>query len=106
VDTGLRDCCPRFILGWGGIAKGRVSSLPIIEHLDVFEDVLRRFTSCGVVPMIDQFTLERPEETFDAGVVPAVALAAHAGDETVLIEQTLVARGRILGGFNRSTQHL
>jgi hypothetical protein len=81
-----------------------VSSLPIIEHLDVFEDVLRRFISCGVVPMIDQFTLERPEETFDAGVVPAVALAAHAGDETVLIEQTLVARGRLLTAAIRMVQ--
>ena len=73
------------------MVKGRASSLPIVEHLDVFEDVLRRFIPCGAVPMIDELALERSEETFDAGVVPAVALAAHAGDETVLIEQTLVA---------------
>ena len=52
----------------------------IVEHLNVFEDVLRGFGSCGVVPMVHELTLERPEETFDAGVVPAVAFAAHAGD--------------------------
>jgi len=39
-----------------------VAALPIIEHLDVFEDVLLGFVSRGVVPMIDQLTLECPEE--------------------------------------------
>ena len=73
-----------------------MAPLPIIEHLNVFEDVLSRFVSCGIVPMIDQLTLECPKETFHAGVTPAVAFAAHAGDEAILIEQTLIARGGIL----------
>ena len=81
-------------------------TLPIIEHLDVLKNILFGFVSCDVMPMIDQFTLESSEETLDAGVVPAVAFAAHAGDEAVLIKQTLVACRGILGGFNRSTQHL
>ncbi len=71
MDTWLRDCRSRFVLGRGVIAKGRVAALSIIEHLDVFEDVLLRFVSRGGVPMIDQLTLERPEETFDAGIVPS-----------------------------------
>ncbi len=81
-----------------------MSSLPIIEHLNVFEDVLCRFVSRGVVPMIDELTLECPEETFDAGIVPAVAFTAHAGDEAILIEQPLVARGRILTATIRMMQ--
>ena len=78
------------------IAKGRVSARPIIEHLDIFEDVLRRGFTGRVVPMVYEFTLECPEETLDTGIVPAVACAAHAGGEGALVEQTLVARGRIL----------
>ncbi len=96
MDTWLRDCRPRFILGRGVIAEGRVPSLPIIEHLNVFEDVLFGFVSRGVAPMIDQLTLQRPEETFDARVVPAIAFAAHAGAEAIGGKDALVARGRIL----------
>jgi hypothetical protein len=82
-----------------------VSSLPIVEHLDVFEDVLLGFLSCGVVPMLDELALECSEETLDTGVVPTVPFAAHAGTETVLSESVLVTRRGILGRFNRSTQH-
>lgn len=63
-----------------------MSSAPIIEHLDVFEDVLLGFISCGVVPMIDELALECSEKAFDRGVVPTVPFAAHAGTETVHIE--------------------
>ncbi len=106
MDTWLRDSRPRFVLGRGVIAERRVAPLPIIEHLNVFEDILSRFVSGGVVPMIYQLTLEGPEEAFDTGIVPAIAFATHAGNETVFIKDTLLARGGILGGFNRSTQHL
>ena len=96
MDTWLSNCLPRFVLGRGVIAKGRVAALPIIKHLDVFEDVLLRFVSCGIVPMINQLTLQRPEETFDTGAGSAVAFAAHAGAEAIGCKYALVARGRIL----------
>lgn len=51
---------------------------PIIEHLDIFEDVLLRFFTGHVVPMVQKLALERPEETLDTDVVPAVVSAAHA----------------------------
>ena len=60
-----------------------MAPLPIVEHLDVFEDILLGFVSCGIVPMVHEFTFERPEEAFDAGVVPAVAFAAHAGRDAM-----------------------
>lgn len=42
-----------------------MSALPIIEDLDVFEDVLLRVIPCGVVPMVHELALERPEETLE-----------------------------------------
>ena len=81
-------------------------TLPIVEHLDVFEDVLFGFVSGDIRSLVYQLTLERPEETFDARVVPAVAFATHTGDEAILRESPLVARGGILGGFKWSLQHI
>jgi len=104
VDTGLSHSRPRFVLGWGVIAERRVPSLPIVEHLDVFEDILFGFVSCGVVPMIDELTLEGSEKAFDTGVVPTVPLAAHAGGDAVLAELLLIARGRILATAVRVVQ--
>ena len=71
-------------------------ALPIIEYLDVFEDVLGRLFAGRVAPMVHELALEGPEEALGTGVVPAVAFTAHAGDEAVRIESALVARGRIL----------
>jgi hypothetical protein len=50
------------------IAKIGAPALPIKEHIDILEDVLRRFGPRGVVPMVHELALERPKETFDAGV--------------------------------------
>lgn len=86
MDTGLSRSRPHFVLGWGVIAESRVTAMPIIEHLDVFEDVLcRLFTGC-VASMIAELALEGSEKAFDTGVVPTVPLAAHAGTETVRTE--------------------
>ena len=68
------------MLGWGIIAERRVSTLPIVEHLDILKNILGSFAPCGVAPMRDELTLEGPEEAFDTGSVPTVTLAAHAGD--------------------------
>lgn len=74
-----------------------MSSWSIIEHLDVFNDILSRVVLGGVVPMVDQLTRECPEEAFDPGIVPAIAVATPAGKKkTVFIKDTLVARGGIL----------
>jgi len=105
VDRWLRDCRPRFVLSRGVIAEGRMLTLPIVEDLDVFEDVLLGFVSGDILSLMYQLTLERSEETFDARVVPAVAFTAHARNEAVLSESVLVAQRGILGGFNWLTQH-
>ena len=56
-------------------------ALPIIEHLNVLEDIPFRVVTGGVVPMVHEFTLERPEEALHTGVVPAVpSPRARKGD--------------------------
>ena len=73
-----------------------MATLAIVEYLDVFEDVLPGFVSGGRAPMVHELPLERPTETFDPRVVPAVAFAPHAGNEAVLSESVLVARRGLL----------
>ena len=68
----------------------------MIEHLDVFKDILPCLFTGHIAPMVHQLTLECPEEAFDTGIVSAMTCATHAGNKTVLVKDTLVARGGIL----------
>ena len=104
MDTWLSHRCPRFVLGRGVIAERRVPAPPIIEHLDVLKDILCCVFTGRVVPMVHELALECPEETFDAGVVPAIACAAHAGGDAVGREYVLVPRGGILTAAIRVVQ--
>ena len=47
-----------------------MTTLPIVEHFDPFEDVLFGFFACTVLPVMHEFFLERAEEAFHTGVVP------------------------------------
>ncbi len=64
VDTWLSHSRPRLELGRGIIAECRVPVQPIIEHLDVLEDVQCRFVARAGLAMVDELTLERAEEAF------------------------------------------
>ena len=55
----------------------------------------RVFTS-RVVPMVNELTLERSEETFYTGVVTAAPSLRHVGGNAVSGEQQLVPHGGIL----------
>lgn len=50
---------------------------PIVEHLDILEQVLDRFFACRIACAMDPFVLETVEEAFGRSIVPEVALAAH-----------------------------
>lgn len=73
-----------------------MSSLPILEHLDIFEGILSRLFLGHIASMVHRLTLEGPEEAVDTGSVPAITVATHAGNKTVFVKDTLVARGGIL----------
>ena len=79
-------------------------ALLIIEHLNVLEDIPFRVFTGGVVPMVHELALERPEEALHTGVVPAVPLPRHAGGDAVSGEQQLVTRGGILAATIRVVQ--
>jgi hypothetical protein len=74
-----------------------VTAQPIVEQLDVHEDVLFHFFKRAVLAMGGQLALERAEEIFDAGVVTTVPPARYAHQDAVGGEQLLVTRGSILG---------
>jgi hypothetical protein len=63
-----------------------MTALSVIEHLNVLKDVLSRVFTGSVVPMVHEIARVCPEEAFDTGIVPAVALSAHAGGDAVLAE--------------------
>ena len=56
--------------------------------------------------MVNEFTLERSEETFNTGVVTAAPSLRHAGDNAVSGEQQLVPYGGMLAAETRVAQEL
>lgn len=62
---------------------------PIVQHFAVFDDVLFRVRSGGLVPMVHECALYCSEEALDTRVVPAGAFAAHAGRDAMRGEQQL-----------------
>ncbi len=96
MDTRLSHSRPRFELGRGIVAERRVTTQPIIEHLDILNDVSCRLFARAVLAMVDELALERPEEALDTSVVPAVPPSRHAAGHAVRGEQQLVRGGGIL----------
>jgi hypothetical protein len=60
-----------------------VTSGPIVERVDVGSDLRDRQFSVLVDLLLDSLLLQAAEERFGDGVVPAVALSAHAGLEMI-----------------------
>ncbi len=79
MDTQLIDSRPRFELSGRRVAECGVTAQPIVEHLDVLEDVLCCLFVRTVPAMINALALQCAEAALDTGVVPTVTGAAHAG---------------------------
>jgi hypothetical protein len=58
-------------------------SLPIVKHLDIFKNVRRSFLTGFIVSIPDPFGFQSMKETLGYGVVPAIALPAHATADAV-----------------------
>jgi hypothetical protein len=95
-----------FELGGWDEAELAVESL-VVEPVDVFEggelDVVE--ATPGSSPA-DELGLVEPDGGLGHGVVVRVALGADRGDGAGLGETFGVADSQVLGGFNRSSQHL
>jgi hypothetical protein len=64
-------------------AKVAVTPSAIVECIDVVSDVRQRGVTARVDPLLDALLLQAAEEGLDHGIVPAVALAAHARLEVI-----------------------
>ena len=82
------------------------AALPIVESRNVIEDMSFVVLTGRVVPMVDEFTLERPEETLNTGVVTAAPSLRHVSGNAVSGEQQLVSCGGILATETRVAQEL
>ena len=84
-----------FELDGRSIAERRMFTLPVVEHFDGLEDRLS-----GLVPGLetvgmDQLRLEGMEETLGRGMVPAIALAAHAAEIPLVLQECLETAGGV-----------
>jgi hypothetical protein len=68
----------------------------IIEALDVIKNTLSSLEAGQIFPVEYQFALQSAKETFDRGVIPAVALSAHAASHAVLCQQRLKISASVL----------
>ena len=94
-------CCHvPLISGGRQIAQFRVQPHVVVEADDVLGDVARGLGMVGVVALPDPLHLQVQEEALHHGVVPAVALAAHARAQAVALEQGPVGLAGVLGGPN------
>src|SRR3972149_9028112 len=81
-----------------------VAATPVVEHLDVLEQVSDDFLAGGVACAVDPLILEAVEEAFGRRIIPAVTLAAHRADHAVLGELGLEHEAGVLaapGGGGR-----
>src|SRR3989441_11952065 len=79
--------------------------LPIVEELEVLEELGARSRPSGPGRVMDQLDLQGREEALGDGVVPAIAPTAHAADDPVLRQHPLVVATGVLPKFNWSLQH-
>jgi hypothetical protein len=68
----------------------------------------RAFCLTACIPTVapDQLCLDGFEKGLNHRIVVAISLPAHGDLEAMLGQELLVLVGKILGGFNRSSQHL
>src|SRR5690606_16300369 len=77
VDAPQSNFAHRVDLGRRTVAERGVTTLPVIEHFDPFENVLACFIPREIALMMHELDLERVKEAFHYRIVPAVAFAAH-----------------------------
>ena len=75
-----------FIAHRADIAKRLMQTLPVVEHFDVVKDRAAGLVTRPEGAMPCQFILQVSKEAFSDRIVIIVALAAHARDHAVLLQ--------------------
>src|ERR1700690_3882179 len=78
------------------VVQGAVRALAIVESFDVVEDVATGLGVAGEGAAVDQLKLEGAPEAFHGGVVIAVGLAAHGGNQARPGQSVSVIGGGVL----------
>ena len=78
----------------------------IVKNFNVFEAGRLHISMGGVTRAMVPLVLETVEPAFCRRVVPAISLAAHRAGHVIFLELVLKGVAGVLGGFNRSSQHL
>ena len=81
-----------------------MTSDPVVETVNIILQVLRCLLAAPVTPTVHTFSLQGTEETLHRGVIPAVALTAHAWDNLSLLQAPLIFVAGVLGEFKWSSQ--
>ena len=81
-----------------------MSPLPVVEQLDVFEQLVAGLSSGTPPAGIDQFDFEGGEKAFRHRVVPAIAFTAHAALDAVYRQQLLILVAGVLAAAIRVMQ--
>ena len=87
-------------IGWQ-VAQFGVQTHVVVETDDVVGDVVRGLSVVGVVALPHPLHLQIQEEALHHGVIPAVALAAHAADQAVFGQQRLMHGAGVLAAAIR-----
>ena len=77
-------------LGWAFVVQGGVFADGVVERFDVLEQTQPNFGTGLVLLVVNQLVLQRGEERFHRGVVPAVSFADHAALKAIVFEQLLI----------------
>ena len=89
----------------GEVPQGRVAAPRVVPPLDVPEDLHARVDLGPEDPSVQEFALEAGEEGFGHGIVVGVPNGPHGGADPGGLTSLPEGVGRVLGGFNRSSQH-
>ena len=90
-----------FVGRWAQIAQRRMAPFPVVPRFEIPEDPASGFVPRVPVMLHEQFKLERREKALGHGVVVTVALAAHAGNDSVRRQLRPIVSRRVLAAAIR-----
>ena len=73
-----------------------MQSRAVVKANDVVRHIGHGFLVVGVILLPDSLHLQVQEEALHNRVIPAVAFAAHAGDQSEFLQQPLMHRAGVL----------
>ena len=106
MDDELSYCLHSLKVDGTLVAQRGMPPGEVVKAFDVIKDVGACLVAGVVLAPVTSLDRHRGEEAFHHGVVPDIPRAAHAARDAELREHALELLAAVLGGFNRSSQHL